>query len=114
MSLAQSAVAQAALAELQKMSGSGASVNIQRTYSGAEGAFLVAQQKYKAAIPYLEEDYINPLSMKLLVVAYRKTKATANAAIMSKKLLEWRIPTIEEALVVPAFRVQEAPVTAKK
>lgn len=111
---AQSAVALAALAELQKMSGASASVNIQRTYSGAQGAFLVAQQKYKAAIPYLEEDYINPLSMKLLVVAYRKTKATANAAVVAKKLLEWRIPTIEEALVVPAFRVQEAPVTAKK
>ena len=109
----QSAAAETALEELRKMAESSASANIQRTYNGAQGAFLVAQQKYKAAIPYLEEDYINPLSMRLLVIAYRKTKATANAAVMTKKLLEWRIPTIEEALVVPAFRAQETPVTAK-
>jgi tetratricopeptide (TPR) repeat protein len=109
----QSTVAEAALEELQKIAESSASANIQRTYNGAQGAFLVAQQKYKAAIPYLEEDYINPLSMRLLVVAYRRTNATVNAAAMTKKLLEWRIPTIEEALVVPAFRAQEAAVTAK-
>lgn len=110
---AQGRVAEAALADLKKMAASSASVNIQRTYSGAAGALLMAQQKYKEAIPYLEEDYINPLSMRLLVVAYRKTKATVKAAAMTKKLLEWRIPTIEEALVVPAFRAQEAAVTAK-
>jgi Tfp pilus assembly protein PilF len=110
---AQSAVAEAALEELRNMAESSASANIQRAYDGAQGAFLIAQQKYKAAIPYLEEDYINPLSMRLLVAAYRKTKASANAAVMTKKLLEWRIPTIEEALVVPAFRAQEMPVNAK-
>ncbi|HEY6306754.1 MAG TPA: tetratricopeptide repeat protein [Candidatus Angelobacter sp.] len=109
----QSAAADAALAELQKMASSSASVNIQRTYSGAQGALLMAQQKYKAAIPYLEEDYINPLSMRLLVQAYRKTKATANAALLTKKLLDWKIPTIEEALAVPAFRAQENTVTAQ-
>jgi tetratricopeptide (TPR) repeat protein len=110
---AQSATSEAALAELQKMAASSASANIQRTYNGAQGTFLMAQQKYKAAIPYLEEDYINPLSMRLLVQAYRKTKATTNAAVLTKKLLDWKIPTIEEALAVPAFRVQESTVTAK-
>ncbi len=110
---ASSPVADAALANLKKMAESSASVNIQRTYNGAEGALLMAQQKYKAAIPYLEEDYINPLSMKLLVTAYRKTKATDNAAVLTKKLLEWKIPTIEEALAVPAFRAQEGVVRAK-
>jgi tetratricopeptide (TPR) repeat protein len=109
----QSATLEAARAELQKMAASSASANIQRTYNGAQGTFLMAQQKYKAAIPYLEEDYINPLSMRLLVQAYRKTKASNNAATLTKKLLDWRIPTIEEALAVPAFRVQENNVTAK-
>jgi tetratricopeptide (TPR) repeat protein len=109
----QTAIADAALAELQKMASSSASVNIQRAYSGAAGALLMAQQKYKAAIPYLEEDYINPLSMRLLVQAYRKTKATANAALLTKKLLDWKLPTIEEALAVPAFRAQENTVTAQ-
>ncbi len=111
---AHSPVAVAALSDLQKMAASSASVNIERTYNGAAGTMLVAQQKYKAAIPYLEEDYINPLSMKLLVAAYRKTKATANAAALTKKLLDWKIPTIEEALAVSAFRAQEGIVTAKK
>jgi tetratricopeptide (TPR) repeat protein len=110
---AQSKVAEAALEELRKLADSSASANIQRTYNGAQGAFLMAQQKYNEAVPHLEEDYINPLSMRLLVVAYRKTKATAKATVMTKKLLDWRIPTIEEALVVPAFRAQEAAVTAK-
>jgi tetratricopeptide (TPR) repeat protein len=110
---AQSTISEAALAELQKMANSSAGANIQRTYNGAQGTYLVAQQKYKAAIPYLEEDYINPLSMRLLVQAYRKTKATTNAAILTKKLLDWKIPTIEEALAVPPFKVQESTVTAK-
>jgi hypothetical protein len=63
--------------------------------------------------PHLEEDYINPLSLRLLVVAYRKTKAPANAGVTTNKLLEWGIPTIEEALVVPSFRAQETPFTSK-
>ncbi len=110
----QKGVAHGALAELEKMAGSGSSVSIQRTYCGAAGTLLVAQQKYKAAIPYLEEDYINPLSMKLLVTAYRKTRSTAKAEALGKKLLDWKIPTIEEALAVPAFRAQESALAAKK
>lgn len=104
---------QAAFDELEKMANSGTSVNVQRAYAGAAGALLMAQDKYKAAIPHLEDDAINPLSMKLLVTAYRKTKATANAATLSKRLIDWRIPTIEEALAVSAFRAQENVVTAQ-
>src|SRR5262249_2722320 len=108
-----SPVGRAAFNELEKMANSGTSVNVQRAYAGAAGALLMAQDKYKAAIPHLEDDSINPLSMKLLVTAYRKTKATPNTATLSKRLIDWRIPTIEEALAVPAFRVQENVVTAK-
>jgi tetratricopeptide (TPR) repeat protein len=104
------ATADAALAELQKMAGSSGSISIQRAFAGAQGAMLTADQKYKAAIPYLEEDYVNPMSMRLLVQAYRKTQATANAAALTKKLSDWKIPTIEEALAVPAFRAQESAV----
>jgi tetratricopeptide (TPR) repeat protein len=106
-------LAHAAFDELEKMANSGASVNVQRTYGGAAGALLMAQEKYKAAIPHLEDDYINPLSMKLLVTAYRKTKATDRAATLTKRLIDWKIPTIEEALAVPAFRAQENMVTAQ-
>jgi hypothetical protein len=104
---------QSAFNELEKMANAGASMNVQRAYAGAAGALLMAQEKYKAAIPHLEDDSINPLSMKLLVTAYRKTKATANATTLSKKLIDWRIPTIEEALAVAAFRAQENVVTAQ-
>jgi tetratricopeptide (TPR) repeat protein len=112
-SVVQNSTAQEALTELEQLAGSSASIAIQRTYNGARGAFLVSHQQYKAAIPYLQEDYMNPVSMRLLVIAYRKTRATAEAAALTHKLIEWRIPTIEEALVVPAFRAEEV-VTAKK
>jgi hypothetical protein len=111
---AKPAAAEAALAELQKMAAASASVNIQRSYSGAQGARLMAEQKYKDAVPYLEEDYINPMSMRLLVQAYRKTKAAASAAELTRKLIGWRVPTIEEALAVPAFRAQESAVATAK
>src|SRR5262249_3663963 len=62
-----SPVGRAAFNELEKMAKSGTSVNVQRAYAGAAGALLMAQDKYKAAIPHLEDDSINPLSMKLLV-----------------------------------------------
>jgi hypothetical protein len=73
----------------------------------------VAQQKYKAAIPELLEDYTNPQSVRLLVTAYRKTH-NAGADSLRNKLLAWRIPSAEEALVVPDFRNQEGSLAAKK
>lgn len=90
------------------MFNSGTSINTQRTYHGAAATLLIAQKKYADAIPHLEEDIANPQSMKLLIVAYRKTAANKQAGAMSKKLLEWKIPTIEEALAVSAFRSEEA------
>jgi tetratricopeptide (TPR) repeat protein len=106
--------AEEAMAELEKLNVPGASVNIQRTYNGAKGTLLMAQQRFKEAIPYLEEDNINPLSMRLLVAAYRKTRSTAQAETEARRLLQWKIPGIEEALAVGAFRAQENAVTAKK
>jgi Cys-tRNA synthase (O-phospho-L-seryl-tRNA:Cys-tRNA synthase) len=108
------AAARTSLAALEKMANSGASINVQRTYHGAAGTLLVAQQKYANAISHLEEDYANPISIKLLVTAYRKTGFAADARALSKKLMDWKIPTIEETLAVPAFRAQEAAVASKK
>jgi hypothetical protein len=105
--------AQKLLADLEKMASSGSSVSIQRTYSGATGTLLIAQKKYRDAIPHLEEDFMNPLSLRLLVTAYRKTRATGPAEVLRKRLLDWKIPTIEEALAVPAFRAQEGIISAK-
>jgi tetratricopeptide (TPR) repeat protein len=111
---AVNATGDSALSELEEMAAAGGSISIERTYSGARGAMLMARQQYKAAIPFLEEDYVNPMSMRLLVHAYRKTKATVGAAALTSKLIDWKVPTIEEALTVPAFRSQESVVAAAK
>ena len=108
------AAARAALVQLEKMQSSGSSINVQRTYHGTQGTLLMAQQKYAQAISELEEDFANPISMRLLVTAYRKSGFTADAKNLGKKLVNWKIPAIEEALAVPEFRSQEAALALKK
>ena len=93
-----------AIASLGEMVNSAGSTSIERTYHGALGTVLVAQHKFAAAVPHLEEDFANPLSMKLLVVAYEKSKAKPQANTLLRKLQDWKIPSIEEALVVPEYR----------
>ena len=105
--------AQKLLAELQKMASSG-SISIQRTYSGAAGTLLLAQKKYHDAAAQLEQDFMNPMSMKLLVTAYEKSHAKAPAEEWRKRLLDWKIPTVEEALTVPLYRAQESALAQKK
>jgi len=106
--------AQRLVAELEKMAAPGASVNTQRIYQGAEGTLLVDQKKYAESIPYLEEDIANPLSMKLLVTAYSKTKAPGEAASLSKKLRGWKVPSIEEALAESDSSVPAGALAEKK
>jgi len=86
------------VAQLEKMASPTSSVNTQRTYHGAAGTLLVAQTKYRDAIPQLQEDPANPLSMKLLIAAYGKTGAADEAVTLTKKLQGWKVPSIEEAL----------------
>jgi tetratricopeptide (TPR) repeat protein len=105
--------AQKALADLEAMANSG-SFAIQRTYAGAAGTLLMARKKYRDAAAELEQDFTNPISMKLLVVAYQKSGAKAPAEEWRKRLLDWKIPTVEEALVVFAYRAQQEAVAAKK
>jgi hypothetical protein len=105
--------AQKLLAELQKMASSG-SISIQRTYSGGAGTLLLAQKKYRDAAAQLEQDFMNPVSIRLLITAEQKANAKAVVEEWRVKLLDWKIPTVEEALVVPAYKVQQAAVAAKK
>lgn len=81
---------------------------IQLQYEGASGAILVAEGKYEQALPHLQEDNRNPLSMRLMVVSYRKMGAREVAEELSRTLANWNEPTLEQALVVPEFRTQEA------
>ncbi|HEX7287819.1 MAG TPA: hypothetical protein VF532_16645, partial [Candidatus Angelobacter sp.] len=76
------------------------------------GRLLLAQRKYPAAQQHLEGDSANPLSLKLLVTAYEKNKARVEARALLKRLQEWRIPSIEESLVVP--EVREGAVVSRK
>jgi tetratricopeptide (TPR) repeat protein len=85
-------------AQLEQMASQGASVNTQRTCDGAIGTLLVARKNYADAIPHLEEDIANPLSMKLLVTAYRETGNAGGAHNLTKRLATWKVPSIEEAL----------------
>lgn len=107
------AAAQKLLAELEKMANSG-SISIQRTYSGAAGTLLLSQKKYHDAAAQLEQDFMNPVSIRLLVTADEKANAKAAAEEWRVKLLDWKIPTVEEAFVVPLYRAQQSALAQKK
>jgi tetratricopeptide (TPR) repeat protein len=107
------ATAQKLLADLEKMANSG-SISIQRTYSGAAGTLLFAQKKYREAAAQLEQDFMNPVSIRLLVTADQKANAKAPAEEWRAKLLDWKIPTVEEALTVPLYKTQQSAVAQKK
>lgn len=77
---------------------------IQSSYHGAIGTLLMDQQKYDAAIAELEEDQDNPFTMQLLVQAYYETMQTDKLHEMEAKLRGTNVPTMEQALVVPAVR----------
>jgi tetratricopeptide (TPR) repeat protein len=107
------ALAKRILGELEKMGASG-SISIQRTCAGAAGTLLLAQKKYRDAAGELEQDFVNPMSIKLLVTAYEKAGNKAQADEWRKRLIDWKIPTVEEALTVFAFRAQQQGVVAAK
>ena len=78
---------------------------IQLCYHGAAGAVLVAQGKFAEAIPHLEEGTADPESMRFLWRAYKSTGAASEAQAIAAKLAALNLPTVEQALVVPEFRV---------
>ena len=93
-----------AVDQLETMAGRSRSRVIQLCYHGAVGAVLVAQGKFAEAVPHLEEDSADPLSMRLLWRAYGSAGASAQAQAIASKLAGLNVPTVEQALVVPQFR----------
>jgi tetratricopeptide (TPR) repeat protein len=91
--------------QLETMAGTSRSRVIQLCYNGAAGAVLVAQGKFTEAIPHLEEGAGDPESMRLLWRAYNSTGATSDAQAIAAKLSALNLPTAEQALIVPQFRV---------
>ena len=91
---------------LQAMANVSRSVIVQVGYHGANGALLEAQRKHAEAIPELQEDSDDPVSMKLLWGAYNASGDMTQAHAMAAKLAAFNFPTEEQALVVPQFRAQ--------
>jgi len=98
-------LANTALKELDDLSSSSSDASIGLDYGGSLAAILVAQGHYAEAIPHLVEDDRNPYSLRALMIAYEKTGAAEKAQQVAQQLAEFNEPTIEQALVVPAFRL---------
>jgi len=92
------------LAKLTDMSQSTDDRLISVAYHGAEGAALFSEHKYKEAISHLEEDTDNPLSLRLLATVYQKVGNSSDAKRITETLTNFNDPTLEQALVVPAFK----------
>ncbi len=97
-----------ALAELKSMAENSRDVVVQRQYEAALGVMLAHENKFAEAIPHLEEDATSPFSQLVLSTAYAQTGDKEGAARLQRKLIGWNEPTMEQALIVPAFRAELA------
>jgi len=97
-------LAEKSLQELEAMANGSHNRVIQSSYEGATGTLLMDQQKYDDAIAHLEEDQDNPFTLELLVQAYYQTSQSDKLHATEEKLRGTNVPTMEQALVVPAAR----------
>lgn len=102
------------LQELEQLSKTAHDEALERCYAGATGSVLVVQQKFSQAIPYLEEDTSNPLSMRDLITAYTQQSSADRAHVWELKLAALNEPTVEQALVVPDLRAKLAATKEKR
>jgi hypothetical protein len=98
------ALAEQTLKELESLANSSRNRIIQASYQGAAGTMLMDQKKCEQAIAHLEEDQDNPFTMELLVQAYYQTSQPEKLHEIEVKLRATNVPTMEQALVVPAAR----------
>jgi len=94
------------LKELESMASGSRNRVMQSSYNGAAGTLLMDHKKFDEAISYLEEDRDNPFTMELLVQAYYQTNQTEKLAQAEAALRSTNVPTLEQALVVPAARLR--------
>ena len=108
-------LAKASVEQLEAMARASRSQVIQLSYHAAAGALLMAEEKYAEAIPHLEEDSENPFALQMLWQACQQTGVQFEAEKVAKRLATLNVPTVEQALIVPAFRasllsqVEQAP-----
>jgi tetratricopeptide (TPR) repeat protein len=101
-----STLADQSLKQLEAMATGSHNRVIQGSYNGAAGTLAMDQKKFGEAIPYLEEDQDNPFTMELLVQAYYQTDQSDKLHEAEAKLRSTNVPTMEQALVVPAARLR--------
>jgi len=94
------------LKQLEEMATGSRNRVIQSSYNGAAGTLLMDEKKFDEAISHLEEDQDNPFTMELLVQAYYQTNQPDKLAQAEATLRGTNVPTIEQALVVPAARLR--------
>jgi tetratricopeptide (TPR) repeat protein len=104
-------LAHKSLHTLETMALTSRNLVIQSSYHGAAGALLVAHQKWQEAIAHLEEDANDPFSMQLLSRAYYEAGASDKMHEVEERLRGTNVPTIEQAVVVPAVRSQKPSTT---
>jgi tetratricopeptide (TPR) repeat protein len=97
-------LADKSLQHLEAMANGSRNRVIQSSYNGAAGTLLMDEKKYEDAIAHLEEDQDNPFTMELLVQAYYQTMQTEKLHTAEARLRGNNMPTMEQALVVPAAR----------
>ncbi len=98
--------AEKTLQQLEALANGSRNRVVQSSYQGAAGTLLMDQKKYEDAIAHLEEDQDNPFTMELLVQAYYQTVQTEKLHEIEVKLRGTNVPTMEQALVVPAARAR--------
>src|SRR5580692_1666310 len=101
-----SALADQSLKQLEALAASGRNRVVQSSYNGAAGTLLMDQKKFEGAITWLEEDQDNPFTMELLVQAYYQTGQSDKLAQAEARLRGTNVPTMEQAIVVPAARLR--------
>ena len=101
-----SALAEKTLQQLEAMAAVSRNRMIQSSYHGAAGTLLMDQKKFDEAITHLEEDQNNPFTMELLVQAYYQTNQSDKLAQAEAMLRGTNVPTMEQAVVVPAARLR--------
>jgi tetratricopeptide (TPR) repeat protein len=98
-------VAQTALALLNDMAQNSRSTPLQNSYHSANGAVLFAKGDYAAAIPELQEDAQNPLSLRLLAEAQSKAGQNADAQKTLTTLAAISDERVETAYAAPQARL---------
>ncbi len=102
------ALARRSLRQLKGMARGSRSNVIQRSYHAANGALLFANGLYAEAIPELEEDSADPLSLRLLIQAETRLGHAHEAEDLRERLTELNEPTVEQAVVVLKLRAELA------